>query len=79
MYEDIKDNPVIIMNGLDNKQILKVMKAVKEIEGLPKIIFASTTKINSEWKLQDLISELTKEHEEMMKVSKNIQDGVYDK
>jgi hypothetical protein len=77
MYESIKDKPTIIVNGLSNKQLLEVMKKVKEIDGLPEIIFASVTPTSCEWTVTDLINELTAEHAEMKKVHKNLKDGVY--
>ncbi|MGM0640986.1 MAG: DUF3783 domain-containing protein [Thermotogota bacterium] len=77
MYENIKDKPTIIVNGLSNKQLLEVMKKVKEIEGLPEIIFASVTPTSCEWTVTDLINELTAEHAEMKKVTKNLKNGTY--
>ncbi|MDK2946507.1 DUF3783 domain-containing protein [Geotoga petraea] len=77
MYESIKDKPTIIVNGLSNKQLLEVMKKVKEIEGLPEIVFASVTPTSCQWTVTDLINELNAEHEEMKKVNKNLKEGVY--
>jgi hypothetical protein len=62
-----KLKPVIIMSGLENKQILQIMKTIKNLEDIPEIVFASTTPTNVEWKLKDLINEVNKEHE-MMKI-----------
>lgn len=77
MYDNIKDKPTIIVNGLSNKQLLEVMKKVKEIEGLPEIIFASVTPTSCQWTVSDLINELSAEHAEMKKVHQNLKDGVY--
>ncbi|KAF2956489.1 DUF3783 domain-containing protein [Marinitoga sp. 38H-ov] len=67
MFDEIKDTPVIILNGFDSEQINKLMKAVKSIDGLPRIIFATTTKTNVEWKIGDLIKELKQEDAEVKK------------
>ncbi|MBM7559056.1 DUF3783 domain-containing protein [Marinitoga litoralis] len=67
MFDEIKDTPVIILNGFDSDQINKLMKAIKNVEGLPRIIFATTTKTNVEWKIGDLIKELKQEDAEVKK------------
>lgn len=77
MFENIKDKPTIIVNGLSNQQLLEVMKKVKEIEGLPEIVFASVTPTSCQWTVTDLINELTAEHKEMKKVRENLKNGVY--
>jgi len=68
MQEEKNTSPVIIMNGLNNEQTLKVMKAVKSIEGIPRIIFASTTQTSLEWKVKDLLQELKAEDDEFRKM-----------
>ncbi|MDN5343147.1 MAG: hypothetical protein PWP28_2022 [Oceanotoga sp.] len=78
MYDEIKDIPAIIMNGLTNQQVLKIMRAIKDIDGLPKTIFATVTPTSSQWKLEDLVKELQQEDIEMKKVSKSLKETKVD-
>jgi hypothetical protein len=79
VYEEIKDIPTIIINGMNNEQILRIMKAVKNMDNMPEnIIFASVTPISSQWKVEDLIKELKQEDIEMKKVTENLKKGFYD-
>ncbi|PNR95843.1 DUF3783 domain-containing protein [Petrotoga sp. 9PWA.NaAc.5.4] len=79
MYEEIKDIPTIIINGMNKEQILSIMKTIKNMDNLPKnIIFASVTPISSQWKVEDLIKELKQEDIEMKKVTENLRKGFYD-
>jgi hypothetical protein len=70
MYDEVKDTPVIILNGFNSDEINKIMRAIKNVEGLPRIIFATTTKTNVNWKMGDLIKELTQEDFEVKKALK---------
>lgn len=70
MYEEVKDTPVIVLNGFNSDEINKIMRAIKNVEGLPRIIFATTTKTNVNWKIGDLIKELTQEDFEVKKALK---------
>ncbi|MBL5980866.1 hypothetical protein NAAC61_01455 [Petrotoga sp. 8T1HF07.NaAc.6.1] len=79
MYEDIKNIPTIIINGMSKEQILRIMKAIKNMENLPEnIIFASITPTSSQWTVEELIKELKQEDIEMKKVTENLKKGVYD-
>ncbi|HBT50528.1 MAG TPA: DUF3783 domain-containing protein [Petrotoga sp.] len=79
MYEDIKNIPTIIINGMSKEQILRIMKAIKNMENLPEnIIFASITPTSSQWTVEELIKELKQEDLEMKKVTENLKKGVYD-
>ncbi|PNR93238.1 hypothetical protein HWHPT5561_00195 [Petrotoga sp. HWH.PT.55.6.1] len=79
MYEDIKNIPTIIMNGMSKEQILRIMKTIKNMENLPEnIIFASITPTSSQWTVEELIKELKQEDIEMKKVTENLKNGVYD-
>ncbi|ABX31863.1 conserved hypothetical protein [Petrotoga mobilis SJ95] len=79
MYEDIKNIPTIIINGMSKEQILKIMKTIKNMENLPEnIIFASITPTSSQWTVEELIKELKQEDIEMKKVTENLKKGVYD-
>ncbi|POZ89579.1 DUF3783 domain-containing protein [Petrotoga halophila] len=78
MYEDIKNIPTIIINGMSKEQILRIMKAIKNTENLPEnIIFASITPTSSQWTVEELIKELKQEDLEMKKVTENLKKGVY--
>ncbi|AEX85146.1 hypothetical protein XO10_03590 [Marinitoga sp. 1135] len=70
MYDEIKDTPTIILNGFSSEEINKIMKAIKNTEGLPRIIFATTTKVNVNWTIGDLIKELKNEDIEVKKALK---------
>ncbi|OQY10259.1 MAG: hypothetical protein B6I29_01865 [Marinitoga sp. 4572_148] len=70
MFDEVKDTPVIILNGFNNDEINKIMRAIKNVEGLPRIIFATTTKTNVNWKIGDLINELKQEDMEVKKALK---------
>jgi len=78
MYDEIKNIPTIILNGMSKEQILSIMKTVKNMENLPKnIIFASVTPTSSQWTIEELIKELKQEDIEMKKVTENLKKGVY--
>ncbi|SHE88939.1 protein of unknown function [Marinitoga hydrogenitolerans DSM 16785] len=70
MYDEVKDTPVIILNGFNSDEINKIMKTIKNVDDLPRIIFATTTKTNVNWKIGDLINELRKEDLEVKKALK---------
>ncbi|PNR96431.1 MULTISPECIES: DUF3783 domain-containing protein [Petrotoga] len=79
MYEDIKNIPTIIINGMSKEQILRIMKVIKDMENLPEnIIFASVTPTSSQWTVEELIKELKQEDIEMKIVTENLKKGVYD-
>ncbi|RLL82784.1 hypothetical protein CN13_03720 [Petrotoga sp. HKA.pet.4.5] len=79
MYDDIKNIPTIIINGMSKEQILRIMKTIKNMENLPEnIIFASITPTSSQWTVEELIKELKQEDIEMKKVTENLKKGVYD-
>ncbi len=79
MYDDIKNIPTIIINGMSKEQILRIMKTIKNMENLPEnIIFASITPTSSQWTVEELIKELKQEDLEMKKVTENLKKGVYD-
>lgn len=55
-----------IFNGFDNNAIGNTIKEIRQL--LQKDwIFASTTESNLNWKLEDLLAELTQEHDYFMK------------
>ncbi|KLO24885.1 MULTISPECIES: DUF3783 domain-containing protein [unclassified Marinitoga] len=70
MFDKIKETPVIILNGFTGDEINKIMKAIKNVEGMPRIIFATTTETNINWTIKDLINELKQEDIEVKKALK---------
>ncbi len=56
-----------IFDGFDNNAVGSTIKEIRKL--LQKDwIFASTTESNLNWKLEDLLAELTQEHDYFMKV-----------
>jgi len=66
-FEDVnkeREEKVIIMHGITKEELDILMKLIKEnFNNYKDFIFATTTDNSLSWKLQDLIGELTKEHE----------------
>lgn len=57
-------NKVIVMNGFSQQEILQIMRTVKALFDEPRdLIFATTTKTNLDFKLRDLIQDLSEDHE----------------
>jgi hypothetical protein len=64
--------PVVLLHGFSNEQALAIMRAAKKAAseaGLEpgSIAFAMTTPTNVEWKVSELLSEVSEEHEHMRK------------
>ena len=64
------DAPVVLLHGFNNEQALALMRAAKKAAaeaGLDpsSVAFAMTTPTNVEWKVADLLTEVTEEHEYM--------------
>ena len=58
------DNKVIIMNGFSHSEISSIMKAVKALFENPRdLIFAMTTENSLKMKIQDLIVDMSQDHE----------------
>jgi len=66
---------VIIMHNFEKGEVSKLLKVVREAFPDKEFIFASTTPTNLEWKVQDLIGELKKEHEEFKKMKEQNQEN----
>ena len=59
---------VVFLHGFTEDQVLRVMRGVKSIVDDPaKVAFCMSTKNNLEWKIGDLLNEVTLEHEYMKK------------
>ena len=55
---------VIIFHGIDNEEVISLMRLIKNTTDSPKdFIFAVTTEQSLEWRVKDLIKELEEEHE----------------
>ena len=58
------DNKVIIMNGFSHEEISRIMRAVKALFDSPRdLIFAKTTETSLTMPLQDLIVDMSGDHE----------------
>ncbi|TVQ37811.1 MAG: DUF3783 domain-containing protein [Spirochaetaceae bacterium] len=58
------DNKVIIMNGFSYEEINSIMRAVKKLFDVPRdLIFAKTTETSLTMTLQDLIVDMSQDHE----------------
>ncbi|HPC79797.1 MAG TPA: DUF3783 domain-containing protein [Fervidobacterium sp.] len=66
---------VLIMHNFEKGEISKLLKVIREAFPDKEFIFASTTPTNLEWKVQDLIGELKKEHEEFKKMKEQSQEN----
>lgn len=74
MMENTEER-VIIMHNFEKGEVSKLLKVVREAFPDKEFIFASTTPTNLEWKVQDLIGELKKEHEEFKKMKEQSQEN----
>ena len=74
MMENTEER-VIIMHNFEKGEVSKLLKVVREAFPDKEFIFASTTPTNLEWKVQDLIGELKKEHEEFKKMKEQNQEN----
>ena len=62
------DERLIFMHGFEREDVLKILRAIKTLVDDPRgVAFTTSTPTNLEWKVKDLISEVRKEHEYMMK------------
>lgn len=62
------NNKVVFINGFTQDETVKIMRAVKSaIENPEDTAFAMGTETNVEWKVKDLIAEVSAEHEYMKK------------
>jgi len=74
MMENTEER-VIIMHNFEKGEVSKLLKVVREAFPDKEFIFPSTTPTNLEWKVQDLIGELKKEHEEFKKMKEQSQEN----
>ncbi len=60
------DKKVILINGYSNEETLKIMRAVKAVLDDPaEVAFAMGTETNRTWVVNDLLKEVSEEHEYM--------------
>ncbi len=60
------DNKVILINGYTNEETLKIMRAIKAVlEDPTEVAFAMGTETNRTWVVNDLLKEVSEEHEYM--------------
>ena len=59
-----RDSQVIIMHGFSNEQIGRIMQAVKGLFPAPRdLIFAKTTENSLRMQLDELITDISQDHE----------------
>lgn len=57
-------NRVILMNGFSQPEIIQIMRTIKSMYEDPQnLIFVTTTKSNLDFKLRDLIHDVSEDHE----------------
>ncbi len=59
-YEIWSEDRIVILHGYEKEEILKILRKIKELTPY-HIIFATTTPISLQWKLENLIKELKEE------------------
>jgi hypothetical protein len=60
------DGKFILLHGFSREELSAVMRAVRSAVKDPgDIAFAVTTEANADWKVRDLVREVTEEHEYM--------------
>lgn len=74
------DNPVVFLHGFSDTLLFDMVKAVKKAAretGIDpdSIAFASSTPVNMEWKIKDLIRELRQEHKMVTQKESEKRDG----
>jgi len=74
MMENMEER-VLIMHNFEKGEVSKLLKVIREAFPDKEFIFASTTPTNLEWRVQDLIGELKKEHEEFKKMKEQNQEN----
>ena len=74
MMENMEER-VLIMHNFEKGEVSKLLKVIREAFPDKEFIFASTTPTNLEWRVQDLIGELKKEHEEFKKMKEQSQEN----
>ncbi len=57
--------PLVFLHGLDREEAVKAMRAVKAALPERDIAFSMSTPTNVEWKVSDLIEEVSAEHRYM--------------
>ena len=59
---------VIFMHGFTSDEMGRILRGVKSVVDDPGMVaFCMSTKNNLDWKIRDLISDVTEEHEYMKK------------
>lgn len=67
------DNKVIILNGFSYEEIDKIMRSVKpQFENPRDLIFAKTTPTSLKMTVEDLIEDISEDHEYLKKNPPNI-------
>ena len=60
---------LIMLHGFSQEEALGILRMIKANQEDPKeIAFCMTTETNMEWKIKDLIADVTEEHAYMLKM-----------
>ena len=60
---------LIMFNGFEQEEVVSLMRLIKANVQVPReIAFCMTTRQNAEWKVRDLIADVTEEHAYMLKM-----------
>lgn len=55
---------VILLHGFEGESLISAVRAIKSVLPDPEgIAFASTTSVNMDWRVADLLDHVTEEHE----------------
>lgn len=67
---------IVFMHGFTQDEMGRIMKGVKSVvDDLGKVAFCMSTENNVDWKIRDLIADVTEEHDYMKKNPPDISDG----
>ncbi len=60
---------LVMFHGFEQEEVLGLMRLIKANVAAPReIAFCMTTEQNADWKIRDLIADVTEEHSYMMKM-----------
>ncbi len=64
----MSDRRVVFLHGFSDEEITRIIRGVKSVVGdADSAAFCTSTATNLEWKVQDLIDDVLKEHDYMKK------------
>jgi hypothetical protein len=64
LVENNDEQKVVLLHGFSREEIFAVLRAVKSTVSNPgEVAFATSTPVNLEWQLKDIIKDVSEEHE----------------